>query len=71
MLIWALGAVPSKDTFWTTNQNDIAVALGGCPAGGHVPYFVTFDANQNDIAIALGGCPAGGHVPYLRCYRYI
>jgi hypothetical protein len=34
LLIWSLGAIPSKDTFWTSNQNDIAVGLGGCPGGG-------------------------------------
>lgn len=34
MLTWALGVRPSKDTFWTSNQSDIAVGLGGCPHGG-------------------------------------
>ena len=36
MLVWALGAAPSKDTFWTSNQSDVAKALApecksGCP----------------------------------------
>ena len=34
LLLWSLGAAPSKDTFWTSNQSDIAVGLGGCPATG-------------------------------------
>ena len=34
LLLWSLGAAPSKDTFWTSNQSDIAVGLGGCPAKG-------------------------------------
>eukprot|EP00039_Didymoeca_costata_P006139 m.87745 g.87745 ORF g.87745 m.87745 type:complete len:734 (+) comp13128_c1_seq3:350-2551(+) len=34
LLVWALGAIPSKDTFWTTDQTDIAIALGGCPGSG-------------------------------------
>ena len=38
MLVWALGAAPSKDTYWTSNQSDVAKALApecggaaGCP----------------------------------------
>ena len=34
LLLWSLGAAPSKDTFWTSNQSDIAPGLGGCPASG-------------------------------------
>jgi hypothetical protein len=35
MLVWVLGANPSKDTFWTTdNQGVDSKALGGCPANG-------------------------------------
>eukprot|EP00041_Stephanoeca_diplocostata_P032956 m.1075300 g.1075300 ORF g.1075300 m.1075300 type:complete len:922 (-) comp24239_c0_seq10:1896-4661(-) len=37
LLVWALGAAPSKDTFWTSNQSDIAIGLGGCPAGSGCP----------------------------------
>jgi hypothetical protein len=37
LLTWALGVKPSKDTFWTTDQRDIAVALGGCPSPGGCP----------------------------------
>ena len=37
LLIWSLGAVPSKDTFWTSNQTDIAIKLGGCPASSGCP----------------------------------
>ena len=37
LLTWALGVKPSKDTFWTTDQRDIAVALGGCPSSGGCP----------------------------------
>ena len=32
LLIWALGASPSKDTFWTTDNGDTATTQGGCPA---------------------------------------
>ena len=36
MLVWALGAAPSKDTFWTSNQSSTAKVLApecatGCP----------------------------------------
>lgn len=34
LLLWSLGAAPSKDTFWTSNQSNVAVELGGCPAKG-------------------------------------
>ena len=34
LLLWSLGAAPSKDTFWTSNQSDVAIELGGCPASG-------------------------------------
>ena len=29
--------MPSKDTFWTSNQTDIAIKLGGCPASSGCP----------------------------------
>eukprot|EP00494_Astrolonche_serrata_P030106 UN30373 len=30
VLIWSLGAFPSKDTFWTTDNGNVATTLGGC-----------------------------------------
>ena len=32
LLLWALGAAPSKDTFWTTDNMPLATKLGGCGA---------------------------------------
>jgi len=30
LLVWAVGKVPSTDTFWTTDNGDVATKLGGC-----------------------------------------
>jgi hypothetical protein len=34
LLIWALGAAPSKDTFWTSDNGADATTMGGCPPSG-------------------------------------
>ncbi|XP_065187908.1 uncharacterized protein LOC135818452 [Sycon ciliatum] len=33
-LIWAVGAAPSKDTFWTTDNMPLATQIGGCRSTG-------------------------------------
>ncbi|XP_065187907.1 uncharacterized protein LOC135818451 [Sycon ciliatum] len=34
ILIWAVGAAPSKDTFWTTDNMPLATQTGGCSTSG-------------------------------------
>ena len=33
-IIWAMGAFPSKDTFWTSDNGDDATGHGGCDKKG-------------------------------------
>jgi hypothetical protein len=60
MLVWVLGANPSKDTFWTTDNRGVNSAkLGGCPAAPkkskkseHTRHILKADPPTPD------GCPA-------------
>jgi hypothetical protein len=37
LLVWAVNGAPSTDTFWTSDNGNVATTLGGCPAEGCPP----------------------------------
>jgi|EP01043_Picozoa_sp_COSAG02_P051886 hypothetical protein len=68
MLVWALGAAPSKDTFWTNNQSSIAKVhapeCGG--ASGCPPDHTDAGCELHSMLAALstGKCARLPYIPY-------
>lgn len=59
LLIWSLGFAPSKDTFWTTDQRDVAIALGGCPGNGCPADHTAAGAELHTMLAVMSTGPVG------------
>jgi hypothetical protein len=68
LLVWALGANPSKDTFWTTDNAAAAlhdpssggpIGLGGCPPEGCPADHSNASMELHSIVAALTAGPVG------------
>ena len=59
LFIWALGAAPSKDTFWTTDNLPLALQIGGCDASGCPPDHTNISLELHTILAVLSTGPVG------------
>ena len=59
LFIWALGAAPSKDTFWTTDNMPLAPKIGGCEHNPCPPDHTNISLELHTILAILSTGPVG------------
>jgi hypothetical protein len=59
LIVWAMGAAPSKDTFWTTDNGNQSTTRGGCDKSGCPPDHTNAGAILHTMLTALSTGPVG------------
>lgn len=59
LLLWALGLAPSTDTFWTSDNGDVATTMGGCLEGTCPPDHSDVGCELHTILAIMSTGPVG------------